>query len=691
MTDDLDAVLEDAEELSFARPDPEPGQPRMVDGQGKIYAGRWAQAGFVSHNGLPPDCPVIPLGADGGKFYFLNTLGQIVNLAELKAERVKGLFAGRLNYLYWMAPRWQSTLDKKTVTELNNVIEEYGMDHEQGRAAFEMLNSSFKCDGWDANIVADLLYDACANKGVWRDFELVRGRGAWENESGGLIYHCGDVLVALDPKKKGELLKAPPGDYGEAVYPAGARATRPWSRKAGPEAARDLLDILNTWRWQRGDLDARLLLGWILVAMVNGALDWRPAAYVNGSRGTGKSSLIKLIRKLLGASAIWATNATAASIYQRLSFDASPVLLDEFEPLANAAKTRAIVELMRDAVSGGVVMRGGADHKGTSFTAKSPFLFASILTPGLRPQDRSRLVLLNLRKFREEDREPDIDMAEIGGVTARKLMRRMLDRWADFKPTLYRFHEALRAVGHDSRGADQFGVLLTLAQLALHDGQPSDEDIARLAARVEPQTLHEIAGQEEEWERCLTQLVTTRVEAQDWRTKGVHTLGQLLDDFVNVERVDPDFETRGIFNTQGGDVMAPGPRLEKVNGFLSAVGLKIQGRIPERPDIPWWLAVPLSDEQLRQMFRGTDYEGEAGVEGVWTNSLRSAEQLEFDVPEHPGVWFAKKARINGRQRWCTWLRLDAVVSAIEDAEDDTETPASGAPAGEGGYNEFPDF
>lgn len=685
---DLAAVLEDGESLSFSASDPEPGKPRSPAGYegGAILAGQWREAGYVGDNGLPPDCPVIPLGADGGKFFFLNTLGQVVSLAELKAERVKGLFAGRLGYLYWMAPRWKNSLDSAERRELLKIMETEGPSSDRGRAAQERLNTSFECDGWDANVVADLLYDACARRGVWRDFELVRGRGAWTGTDGGLIYHCGDVLAGLDPSKKGQLLRMPPGDYGDQVYPAGARAYRPWAKPAGEKPAQDLLAILNTWRWQRGDLDARLLLGWILVAMVNGALDWRPAAYINGSRGTGKSTLLKLIKRLLGPSAIYATNATAAGIYQQLGFDASPVLLDEFEPLSNPAKTRAIVELMRDAVSGGVVMRGGADHKGTQFTAKSPFCFSSILTPPLRPQDRSRLVLLGLRKFRDEDREPVIDMDEISGVMSRKLMRRMMDRWAEFKPLLARFYEALRARGHDSRGADQFGVLLTLAQLALHDGDPHHDEIDALAEQIEPDKMHEIAGQEEEWERCLTQLLSTRVDAQDWRIKGVHTVGQLLDQFVNVERVDPDVEDKGLFHAPGGDPLAPKPRMEKANAFLSAVGLKIQPAEARRPDIKWWLAVPLSDEQLRTLFRGTDYEGEAGVEGVWTSSLRSADEIEFDQDGHGGVWFARRARINGRQIWCTWLRLDRVIAAIEVEE----TPAGEGPAGgEGDDDDIP--
>jgi ABC-type multidrug transport system fused ATPase/permease subunit len=57
-----------------------------------------------------------------------------------------------------------------------------------------------------------------------------------------------------------------------------------------------LLQALQSWNWDRGELDARLALGWLMTALVGGALEQRPVVYVVGTEGAGKSTLQKLLR-----------------------------------------------------------------------------------------------------------------------------------------------------------------------------------------------------------------------------------------------------------------------------------------------------------------------------------------------------------------------------------------------------------
>lgn len=668
---DLAAVLHDGEDVTpIGSGDPEPGQPREAPGHGPVMAGRWRQAGFVSALGLPPDCPVIPLGVDGGRFFFLNAVGQVVSHTELKAEKIKGLFAGRMGYLYWMAPRWKSALTSSERKALEQVIEAKGPSSDDGKRAVTMLNNAFECDGWDANLVSDLLYDACAVRGVWRDLERIRGRGAWiagdgaaRAGAGQLVWHCGHVLTWRDPRERDTGLGAgPPGDYGDHVYPVGVRSPRPWPGPVGPEAGQAVLDLVSTWRLARPE-DALFFLGWMGQALVGGALKWRAAMYVTGSRGTGKSTLAKVARYIMGSYAFYGTNISAAGIYQNLGKDAIGVIADEFEASANPAKTRAVMELMRDSCSGGVVVRGGADGVGMSFLARNAFAFFSILQPAMRPQDRSRLVTLRLGKFRPEDREPVIDQAELA-IIGRKLMRRMLERWDDFADVLERYKEALREAGHDSRGADQYGTLLAAASVLSSDGVPHHDEIAELCARLAPARMAEFQGEMEEWQRCLNLMLSAPVEG--WRGQKVHTVGQLLGQFVTPHAHGTCDEHRPIFTTAGGDAMAPKLALAEANRWLSAVGLKIEPRVADAPEVAWWLAVPGQDEQLRRLLRDSDYGGEAGVEGVWKGSLETADP--YDTARRQGHFMKRRSRINGRQGWAVWMRLDAVVEAAGVAE-----------------------
>ena len=112
--------------------------------------------------------------------------------------------------------------------------------------------------------------------------------------------------------------------------------------------------------------------------------------------------------------------------------DGLTVAVDELEAEADNRKVDAVVSLARRAAGGGKIHRGGADHRGVVFEARSCFLFSSINVPPLLGADRSRMAILAL-------------------------------------DTLAAYARALSAEGYDARGCDVFGTLLACANLALHD------------------------------------------------------------------------------------------------------------------------------------------------------------------------------------------------------------------------------
>ncbi|MAK64736.1 MAG: hypothetical protein CMF75_08390 [Maricaulis sp.] len=615
--------------------EPDRGFPRRI-GAENVNPGQW-QA-LKDEWGMPPDCPVTPLGTDALRYFFLTTNGQVVSVPDLKAETIKKLFAGRMNYLYWAWPRWKAPKP----------------------------DAEWEVDGWDANAASDALYDACSLKGVWRDFDMIRGRGMWRDDDGYLVIHCGDVLFRKN--EKGDIERLRPGDYttdyGGAVYPAGARLPYPWSEPVDAKPARDVLDLFGHWHWRR-DIDARLLLGWVVCAAMAGALDWRPSAYVTASSSSGKSTLLKgVLKALLGSRSLYVTNVTAAGLYQHIKQDAPAVVIDQFEAGSNSSRAKAVIELVRDASSEGLTLRGGADHKGVEFSARNCTLFASVRRPAMRPEDLNRTAFLQLERLPRDAVLPDLNPARLHEL-GRRLIRRIFDRWDDYFDTLSVWHSALMQVGHSSRGADQFGAMMAASDIVLHDMPPSADELAELCALLKPEGMVEFEGQMDDWERCLNHMLSAPVNA--WRAGTQSSVGQLLAAFMDA--IADKNKAQDIFSAS-----TDAGILTQANKQLATAGLKIETARRKYAGVKWWLSVPSSDEKLRQLFDGSDFEGETAVEGAWAGALQQAER--WQAGKSGGLWVSERSRLDGRQRRCTWLDLKAILSAelAEEEDEDIEVP-----------------
>ena len=293
---------------------------------------------------LPRGFPITPLGHNGGVFYFLDRSFQLRQVAGEKLVRaaIRTLAVGDNAALIEVAPRMGAKGPSRT--------------------------------NWDGEILADILQRGCYDKGIIDVTERVRGPGAWRDPDDSLILHCGD-RVLRGPRD------SPPGEYGGYIYPAGEPIPKPaplLSLAGDRSPARDLLALLKTWNWSRPEIDPHLLLGWIGAAKIGGALHWRPTLWPTGDLSTGKSTLLNLLRLIFGPTAVhYITDSTAAGIWQRVKHSSLPVMLDEAEAETTHERMRRLVNLARQASSGAIVLRGGADHQATSFTVRSCFLFSA--------------------------------------------------------------------------------------------------------------------------------------------------------------------------------------------------------------------------------------------------------------------------------------------------------------------------
>lgn len=568
----LAAVIEDAEEeaaedkawlATLAAGDPRPGEERHG-----VAAGEWT----ADENGLPPDCPVIPLGVDDGVYWFLDTLGQLraLEFGQFGQKAINSLFMGRHHFLYWGWP---------------------GRDKE-GLVV-----------RWRQEKVSEDLMAACARKGPWNAVERARGRGAWELSTGKLALHCGTKLYA-DGKSigLGELM----GD----VYMTRPPIIHPWP-KAIPEKgpATYLVPLLRTWNWARPEIDYLLFLGWLGAALIGGALPWRPTIYMTGDKATGKSTLQRLMKHMFGNALIKSADTTAAGIYQLLKNDALPVAVDELEGKSDPRRAKAIIELARLAASGDLMLRGGEAHKGTQFNARSCFAFSSINTPPLEPQDLSRMALLRLYRLPAGSVSPDLDERQLHKV-GRQIMKRMMDGWSSFQQKFRDYREVLAEVGHDSRGQDTFGTLLACADI-LAGEEAADLELPFLsigkgdfwAKEFAIKHMVEYEDAEENWRLCLNRIISTQIEA--WKSGGQQTMGEVLE-LLFAGKIEYN-EARGLAQRAGLSVIQPTDKYARHGLFI-----------------------PNQHPELQKLFLGSKWQGELGA-GVWSGALRQAPAESYRI------------------------------------------------------------
>lgn len=549
---------------------------------------------------FPDDCPLTPLGMKGQTYFYLDEQRQLVALKARDHSRNQliSLFGTRSGFahIYW------TRYDKEA-------------------------QPTWKLS---ADACADSLMAACAARGVWSPEYKVRGPGAWPGDDGALILHAGGEVLVGD---RWQL----PGLIGKHVYTAGEAGPRP-DMAADQSLVSAPLALLESWVWKRGALDAYLAYCWIACAMVGGALRWRPMAWLTGDRGTGKSTLHELLKAVLGGALLHATDATAAGLWQRIGYSSRPVALDEIESEEDNRRQQAVIKLARLASSGGVVVRGGSDHSGAEFTARSCFLFSSILVPPLQPQDRSRIAVLELDPL-PKGMPPVLLNPALWARWGEAMLGTIIKRWRRWPQTLHAFQFQMQAQGHSARAADQYGTLLAMGDLLLGgEGLPDGDSVTEWLWQVSPEAL--VGRQEDvaDHDACLAHLLSSQIDLE--KASNRKTVAAWLSEAAYANDKNTGF--------------ADEPRRKLVRSLLHNVGLAVKSKGGSL-----YLAVSIqAGEGLSRIFAGTKWGAAAGAAGVWVQSLR----------RHPQAVPCDVVKLNRVSTRCVLLPLAAVLDEEGDAE-----------------------
>ena len=327
------------------------------------------------------------------------------------------------------------------------------------------------------------------------------------------------------------------------------------------------------------------------------------------------------------------------------------MVLDEAEPRDNK-QMATVIDLAKQSASGGIILRGGANHGGQEFTARAAFLFSSILIPPLNPQDVTRIAVLELLELpRRSDGAPEVpplpryrDVREYGA----KLRQTITLLWGQWPQVLDAWRRGIEDEGFSARIADTWGTVLAMADLLLHAvgrsaGEVPQDEIETWCRAVAPDIRATIAGAGRDHHRMLA-----------------HLLGAQVDP---VGRAGPKLPANLLIQKGAGWDLGDGIDLPEVSkqravSMLAAIGVKLVARRGERGG-ELWVGLAERHGGLNRIFRGTKW-----AEGVYQQSARRV----------PG-WRRERHRL-GTEGWEWFIMLP--VRAVFDMPADDPLPEPAA-------------
>lgn len=459
----------------------------------------------TSHPKEIEEKPFKILGHDNGMYYFHPKLGgQIVELTAPGLANIANLF--RLNP------------DKEYFRDRWDVA---------GKSSFGTIAR---------NAAADIIKEA-ETIGIFRP-SLVRGTGAWLDK-GEPVIHAGSKLIV-----NGAYIN-PSSFHSKYIYPL-REATFPMIIEPLPsKEAVKLREICGKISWDTR-LSGELLAGWIVIAPVCGALNWRPHIWIEGQSETGKSTVIDkiLLPMMADVGQRFEGGTTEAAIRQTLGVNALPVIYDEAEP--ENVKDRLIMDglllLARKSSSGAKIAKGGANGKADSFTLRSCFCFAGI-NPAIKQRaDESRISRLIIRKanFAGADEFYKNLKKEIAQTITPEYNQGMISRTVLNLPTLLSncevFTEACADTMGSRRAADQIGPMIAGLYL-LTSTKKVNYDKAVEWVKQHDWTLHTAIAEQSDPERLISYISSHQIRYGGSKQKSIGTMikSALMDDTEAIE------------------------------------------------------------------------------------------------------------------------------------------------------------
>ena len=545
--------------------------------------------------------PVIPLGQEGAcNVYYSIPHRCVYKLKANEHTRAHLLrMATRAEYARWIRPDLSADAAKQ----------------EEGRIMRE---------------AGSLLIEMAGGKQYNPD--MLRGRGVWRDEDGGIIYNAGDACFMVRADGSAEQVDGVRGRY---IYDAGAPLIHPAADALPDDEGARLVDFYRARPWVL-PCAGELVAGWMVCAVLAGVLPYRPHVWVNAPAFTGKSALKRDMLRALGGRgagdevagghAVQFENAgtTPAAVAQRIGQDALPVVFDEGESSNDdgGRKVRnmaGVLDILRSAATSGDVglSKGGADGTAKVYIFRFCAALYSIANNLDREADTSRFLVLRLSPLVDDAaraamwkmQEAARAMTQAQGFTAR-LFTRLLRAVPVLLDNARAIRAHLQGAGHNARRAELLGYLLAGAHALAKNGAVTDADMAH-AAKV-AQAVEEGQERESDTQRCLDALLGYSLPWRGGRIN-VAQLCAIVRDGQDAEQKAAACDT------------------------LAALGLRWRDALDA-------LQVDTAARGLRELYKGTDWQG-----GKITTVLAEGCKGGQDSKNALGIW-TQSAKINGNPR-----------------------------------------
>jgi putative DNA primase/helicase len=278
--------------------------------------------------------------------------------------------------------------------------------------------------------------------------------------------------------------------------------------------------------------DCARLLAWCAISPFCGALPWRPAGYLTGESGVGKSTILDMVVNPLAKPLYFSGASTEAGVRQTVGNDCLPTVIDELEFMKNednnTRRAFGILDLVRQSTSNDSppIVKGTMSGRAMSFATHCQYLLAGI-SPGLERQaDTSRFFTVDLVKP-DGNAWPRVKSKAESLFTPPNCAAVRAFVWPRIDEIL-RLADAMiepirDASGFDTRYAKLEGILFAAHWVVWKSKRPEEAELAEWLSKVYDTKPPEVLDNDAD--TIINRLLTAIVQAADAPQK--YTVGQM--------------------------------------------------------------------------------------------------------------------------------------------------------------------
>ena len=435
-----------------------------------------------------------------------------------------------------------------------------------------------------------------------------RRTGIWADDKGAPLLHLGGRLVFADGRMEaaGIVLHVEvEGATERHVYVREPSVRRQPAQPCSPADIDDLRrDIADLWVFRDGPAAAMLGLGWCAVASLGAAVRWRPNLVVLGGTGTGKTSLMNVLRGLLPVHA-YSNDTTKSGLESRVTDRPGPIIVDEAAQ-GDRSGAAALFDMMLPA-SGGEGsrgLRGSPDGRGRSFSVLGSVCYAAIHPPVLKPEHMGRFTEITLMPAGRDNKDAIDAVIAKGHRLGPALLARVIKAFPRWDGNLRAMRAALVQAGATAREADQVGALLAGWWLLASDAVATDDEASALV-REASAFIGGAAAQREDsaGRRAWVMLASTSITRAASQVRV--PVGDLVRECFDYDAAgDPEGELRRIGLKP--QELSADDAVKLLRDVWTDEDAKALGGLPLK--VVWFAR---QHQELRRLYAGTEFAGEA--------------------------------------------------------------------------------